>query len=44
MLADLDEIGVCRDSNLIEVLQNVQERLGYCRTTLHEIARRTGIP
>ena len=45
VLAVLDEIGVCQDSNLIGVLQSVQERLGYLPPpALQEIARRIEIP
>jgi len=41
----IDELNVRSDSNLIAVLQGVQERFGYLpRMALEEITRRTGIP
>lgn len=39
----LDELGICPASNLISVLQDIQERFGYLpRTALEEVSRRTG--
>jgi len=41
----VDELQVSSASNLIAVLQNVQERFGFLpRAALQEISRRTGIP
>lgn len=43
--AHLDDLGVSRASNLIGVLQDVQERFGYLPpAALREISRRTRIP
>ncbi len=45
VIAVLDEIGVSENANLIAVLQDVQERLGYLPpAALREIASRTQIP
>lgn len=43
--AALDGLGVSEESNLITVLQDVQERFGYLsRFALQEISGRTGVP
>ncbi len=43
--AALDELAVSTDTNLIEVLQEVQDRFGYLPApALQEISRRTRIP
>jgi len=45
VLAAIDELGVSPDSNLIGILQSVQERFGYLPpSALREISSRIGIP
>lgn len=45
ILTALDEMNITGESNLIAVLQDVQERIGYLpRFSLEEISLRTGIP
>ena len=45
VLAVIDELSVTGESNLIAVLQDVQERFGYLPgAALVEISRRSGIP
>ncbi|MHB1457256.1 MAG: NADH-quinone oxidoreductase subunit NuoE family protein [Armatimonadota bacterium] len=45
ILAELDRLGVTSESNLIALLQDVQERFSFLpRFALEEISCRTGIP
>jgi NADH-quinone oxidoreductase subunit E len=45
IMALLDELNVSPESNLIAVLQHVQDRFGYLpRPALEEISLRTGVP